>query len=91
MAVQWEKYHVLLERRFGHLLIGRGEIGKNGLMKWSSKSQDRSGEIIEQVAMKMRYDLDNREDGRPYVGYDMPRVGKLVLIKPGYDFVVKKK
>lgn len=91
MGIQWDKYHVGLERRHGHIFIGRGEVKGNGKMNWSSRSQDRSGEIIETVAAKMRFDLNNREDDRPWVGYEMPGVGKLVLIKPGYDFEVKRK
>lgn len=93
MAVAWDKYHIILERKHGHLLIGRGELSKSGIMKWSSKSPDRSGEIIEHVARKMRFDLDNKdsEDDKGYIGYNMPRVGKLILVKPGYEFEIKKK
>ena len=91
MAIQWEKYHIRLERRHGHLQIGRGEVKSSGVMKWVGHSDDRSEEIIRAVATKMRFDLDKRDDERPWVGYSLPRVGTLVLIKPGYDFEVKRK
>lgn len=89
MGIDWTKYHVTVNS-LGKLVLGRGMISKSGIMKWTSKSRDRSGEIIEAVARKMRGDLDKREDNRPWVGYELERVGKLILIKPGYKFEVKR-
>lgn len=90
MAVIWEKYHIGIDGRGNKLFIGRGDKTKSGILKWLSKSPDRTQEIIEKVAMKMRLDLNEREDGRPWVGYDIPGAGKLILVKPGYDYEVKK-
>ena len=89
MAVIWEKYHIGIDGR-GNLFIGRGDKTKSGIMKWMSRSPDRTQEIIEKVAKKMSLDLNNREDDRPWVGYNIPRIGKLILVKPGYECNVKK-
>lgn len=88
MAVQWDKYHVHIVK--GLIRIVRGSIKKNGLMDYESYSDDKTDEVIRCVAAKMKYDLDKREDNRGYVGYDIPHVGKLVLVKDGYEFFTKK-
>jgi len=90
MAVIWEKYRIGLNKRDNSLFIGRGEIAKNGVIKWLGKSPDRTAEIIQWVAMKMKIDIDKRDDGRPWVGYSLPGIGKLILVKPGYKFEIKQ-
>lgn len=88
MAVQWNKYHVDIVR--GLIRIVRGSIGKDGILKSESYSDDRTEEIINCVAAKMKRDLDKRKDNRGYVGYNVPYIGKLILVKPGYDISIKK-
>lgn len=88
MAVQWGMYHVDIVR--GLIRIIRGNIGKDGLLKHTSYSDDRTDEVVHCVAAKMRCDLDKRDDDRNYVGYDIPHIGKLILVKPGYTFSIKK-
>lgn len=89
MAVQWDKYHIGLNG-YGHLFLGRGEFTKNGKIRYTSKSGDRSEEMIKAVMSKLKFDLDDRDDDRPYSGFELPGIGKLVFIKPGYDIDVKK-
>ena len=91
MAVIWDKYHIGIDKRGNTLFIGRGETRKSGIIKWVSRSSDRTEEIIKNVAMKMRLDLDKREDGRPWVGYNIPKIGKLILVKPGCKISIKDK
>lgn len=86
MAVQWNMYHIGIIGRA--IRIIRGSIAKDGTLKHTSYSDDRSEEVINCVAAKMRCDLDRKDDKRGYIGYDIPNVGKLVLIKPGYDFFI---
>ena len=88
MAVQWNMYHVDIVR--GLIRIVRGSIGKDGLLKHTSYSDDRTDEVINCVAAKMKCDLDKRDDDRNYVGYDIPHIGKLILVKPGCTFSIKK-
>ena len=89
MAVQWDKYHICI--RFGKLRIGRGSVSKSGVQNIDSYSGDMTTEITHAVAAKMKMDLDERKDERGYVGYDIPYVGKLILVSPDYDFNVVKK
>lgn len=88
MAVQWNMYHVDIVR--GLIRIVRGSIGKDGLLKHTSYSDDRTEEVVNCVAAKMKHDLDKRKDNRGYVGYDIPHVGKLVLVEHGYELSIKK-
>ena len=88
MAVQWDKYHVHIVN--GLIRIVRGGIKKNGLRDCESYSDDRTDEVINCVAAKMKCDLDKGDDDRNYVGYDIPHIGKLILVKPGCTFSIKK-
>lgn len=88
MAVQWDMYHVNINR--GAIRIVRGTIGNNGEMKTMSYSDNRTDEVISCVAAKMKHDLKKRKDNRGYIGYEIPYVGKLVLVEPGYDLSVTK-
>jgi hypothetical protein len=89
MAIQWDKYHVCIKR--GKLRIGRGSISGSGVLNIDTYSDDRTSEIASVVAAKMKMDLDKRDDSRGYVGYDIPYIGKLILVSPDYEFEVKKK
>lgn len=72
------------------LFIGYGELKKDGTVKYKDKSDDRSIEILNAVAQMMKNRMNNRKT-KPYFGYEIPRCGKLVLIKQGYEFEVYKK
>ena len=37
---------------------------------------------------KLKNDCEKRKDDRPYVGYEVDGVGKLIYIKPGHNFFV---
>ena len=89
MAVEWSKYHICM--KYGQLRIGRGNISKSGIQSIDTYSEDRTEEIINAVAGKLKSELDKKKDDKGYVGYNVPNVGKLVLISPNYEFEVKKK
>ena len=88
MPVSWDNYHVGVSKKVG-LFIGNGQMTKSGQMKWASRSKPRNGEIIKAVIAKLCNDLENKNNEKPYVGYELPGVGKLVFIKHGYKFEVK--
>jgi len=88
MAVEWNKYHICM--KYGKLRIGRGNISKSGIQNIDTYSEDRTEEIINAVAGKLKSELDKKND-KGYVGYNVPNVGKLVLISSDYEFEVKKK
>lgn len=89
MPVSWDNYHVGFSKKTG-LFIGNGQMLQGGQMKWASKSKPRNEEIIKAVIAKLSNDLYNRkENKKPYVGYELSGVGKLVFIKHGYRFEVK--
>lgn len=89
--INWEQVHLGVNKMSGFIFFGKGELKRNGVMKWLEKSQDRTDEVIRTVAQKMRMDLNKRNDNRPFVGYNIEHVGKLILIKPGYEFEIKNK
>jgi len=92
MAVQWNNYHVGVDNRGGYwrIFIGRGTPAPNGMIKFSSKSENRTEEIIRAVAEKFNQDITKRNNpDKPFAGYNIPGVGKLVFIKRGYDFSVR--
>lgn len=89
--INWEQIHLGVNKKSSFIFIGKGELKRNGVMKWLEKSQDKTEEVIRTVAKKMRMDLDKRSDKRPFVGYDIEHIGKLILVKPGYEFEIQKK
>lgn len=95
--MNWNRYFIGINHKTIGLFIGTGELKKDGTIKYKSKSDDRTVEIVNAVGRFMRIKLDKNinndknKNKKPYFGYDIPRCGKLVLIKPGYDFYVKRK
>ena len=87
--VDWRKFHVGFSSKFGTLFIGYGNKKKgNEAFKWTGKSEDRTEEIVRAVMSKLKNDCEKRKDDRPYVGYEVDGVGKLIYIKPGHNFYV---
>lgn len=84
------KCFIGINHRTNGLFVGVGDLRKNGTIKYKQKSDDKTVEIVNAVANMMRIKL-NKQDKKPYFGYEIPRCGKLVLIKPGYDFEVRRK
>lgn len=89
VAMDWKKYFIGMDHREEFLFIGTGEMKKDGTIKFKCKSGNKTVEIVNAVACLMRKKLNKNE--KSWFGYDIPHAGKLVLIKPGYDFFVKKK
>lgn len=77
--------------KYGKLRIGRGSISKSGIQNIDTYSDDRTEEIVDAVVGKLKLKLDKKEDDKGYVGYNIPNIGKLVLISSDYEFEVKKK
>lgn len=88
--MNWSRYFIGINHNRNTLFIGTGDLKKDGTIKYTSKSDDRTFEIVNAVARMMRNKI-NKKDSKPWFGYDIPRCGKLVLIKHGYDFDVFKK
>ena len=87
--IDWKKYFVGVSYSPIGLFIGTGKLYKNGEIKYQSKSGDRTVEMVNAVARFMRIRL-NQNKKQKFFGYDIPNAGKLVLIRPGYDFQVYK-
>lgn len=86
--IDWDTYFVGIHPRNG-LFIGKGKLLSGGKIRFHSKSGERTYEIINAVGRYMRYQLNKCKDKKKhYYGFDLPQCGKLVLIKPGYDFQV---
>jgi len=90
--MDWKRYYVGVSKSPIKIYIGTGDIKKDGTIRYTNKSDDRSFEIINAVGKFMRLKLD-RQDKRVkkpkhFFGYELPRCGKLVLIQPGFDFQV---
>ncbi len=88
--MNWKRYYIGINHVTNGLFIGTGDLKKDGTIKYTNKSDDRTFEIVNAVGRMMRIKL-NKNKNKPYFGYDLPNCGKLVLIKPGYDFFVKRK
>lgn len=88
--MDFRKLHLGNQAKGNGIFIGLIRIKQNGLQEWVQKSTDRTDEVIHVLARKLRVDMDNRKDDRPYVGFEVPKIGKLVLIKSGYDFACFK-
>ncbi len=90
MSLDWSSVHVEIYKPHNTLFIGR--FGKHPRTKkfcCRSRSDNRTEEIIMIVAQKMRRDIDKQNNAdKPYAGYNVPGVGKLILIKDGFDFYV---
>ena len=87
--MNWKRYFIGINHQKANLFIGTGDLKKDGTIKYTNRSDDRTYEIVNAVARLMRMKLNKGQ--KPWFGYDIPRAGKLVLIKPGYDFFVKRK
>ena len=88
--MDWQKFFIGLNRKTDSLFIGNGELQRDGTIKYKSKSDDRTYEIVNAVAKMMRIKL-NKQNKKPWFGYEVPKCGKLILIKNGYEFEVFKK
>lgn len=88
--MNWSRYFIGLNKQGNYLFIGTGDLKKNGEIRWTNKSGNRSEEIIHALATMFRIEANKNKD-KPYFGYEIPRVGKLILIKPGHEFIVGKK
>jgi len=71
------------------IFVGAGKRIKSGLIKWEQKSRDKTVEVVNVVGQMMRNKM-LEQDGKNYFGYDLGRIGKLVLVRPGYTFEVMK-
>lgn len=91
MALDWNMIRVGFYKPHATLFIGKAGVNpKTKKFEWRSRSDNRTEEIIKMVAQKMRCDIDRQNNAdKPYVGYNVPGVGKLVMIKEGFDFSVK--
>ena len=87
--IDWTKYFIGLDYEKEKLFIGVGKLKNNGMIKFLKKSDDRTVEIINAVGRFLKMKLNKSK--KNYFGYDLNRIGKLVLIKHGYDFEVFKK
>ena len=92
--MNWKRYYVGVSIHPIKIYIGIGDIRKDGTVKYTSKSDDRSFEIVNAIGKFMRLKLDSQDKKakkpKHFFGYDLPRCGKLVLVQPGYDFQVYK-
>jgi len=89
MAVLWNKFHIGFDRYGKRLYIGRGEI-KNDKIKWDSKSEDRTEEIVEAVMLKMKACVeDNNDPNKPFHCYRINGIGKLIFLDDRYRFDVR--
>ena len=90
--MDWSKYYISVNRA-NELFIGIGKLRKDGVIRFTQRSDDRTFEMVNAVGRMMRNELNKREgkEKKHYFGYEIPNCGKLVLIKPGYEFDVRKK
>lgn len=90
MSLDWNAVHVEIYKPHNTLFIGKfGVHPQTKKFCCRSRSDNRTEEIITVVAQKMRCDIDRQNNAdKPYTGYNVPGVGKLVLIKDGFDFYV---
>lgn len=88
--MDWSKYFIGINHKTTGLFIGTGDLKRDGTIKYKNKSDDRTVEIINAVGRYMRIKLNKSKGNKHYFGYDLSQCGKLVLIKPGYDFYVVK-
>jgi len=91
MAVSWDKYHVGFDGYGNRLFLGRIETIGNKV-KWSSKSEDRTEEIINMVITKLKASLEAKDDpDKPYSGYHIEGVGDLLFVDDNYTYDIRPK
>lgn len=83
-----DKIKICLNEKLNEIYL----IGKHG--KTTYRSGAKSVEVLQAVSRMLRKSADKYEKQtahkKGYFGYDMGRTGKLILIKPGYTFTVRK-
>lgn len=82
------RFHVPKSGNSISLLLIR--IKKDGGVKVLEKGGDITKDIASALALKLSIDAKKRTDKRGYAGFDIPKVGKIVLFLPGYEFRVIK-
>ena len=89
--VDWGSIRIDIRPQHNTLFIGKwGFIPEKKKFSWISRSDNRTDEILSMAAIKLRNDIDKENNAdKPYAGFNVPGVGKLVLIKAGFDFSVK--
>lgn len=91
MSIQWDKYHVGFDGYHNRLFIGR-VINKDGKVRFDSKSEDRTEEIITTVMQRMKACVEAENDpNKPYKGYQIKGVGQLLFIDDNYTYEIKPK
>lgn len=93
--VNWTDYYFGITPK-DEIFLTKGKLTANGTRRKDNKCGKGivTEQVLKIVARMMRSKLDkedkDRKVKRNYVGYDIKRVGKLVLIRPGYIFEVRK-
>jgi len=87
-GMNWNRCFIGINHKTIGMFIGIGDLKNDGTIKYVNKSDDRTTEIINAVARFMSIKLNKSKEKKHYFGYEVPKCGKLVLIKPGYDFYV---
>lgn len=93
--IDWSKYYFGITKQ-NEIYITRGSLTKSGVMK-PSKSAGigiKTEEILKIVGRMLRNRMEEEDKGRKvkrnYFGYNLNRIGKLYLVRPGYTAVIRK-
>lgn len=91
-SLNWDEIHVGYRKYPFGLFIGKGKVQHKGRkVEWETTTEDRTDEILTATMQMMscQIDLGNRQNNKPYSGYQHPQLGTLLMIKPGYEFEIK--
>ncbi len=88
--IDWRKIFFGINEKSNFIYIGEGHLTQDGLIKFHSKSGDKTDEAVMTVATMMRKRMEKKKEERGYFGYSLP-MGQLILVKPGYVMEVRKR
>lgn len=93
MGIKWEDIHIGNSLLSNSIFLGKSKPMKDNpnLSIWTDKSKDISNECMYAVCCKLKQELSERKDDRPYVGYMYEDGSQLIYIAPNHNIEIKNK
>lgn len=91
--IDWSKFFIGVKHdKNSGLFIGVGNMQRDGIIHFDSKSDDKTVEMVNAVSKYLSIKMKHSKDKtKGFFGYDIPNCGKLLLVKPDYEFQVYKR
>jgi len=91
MGIKWEDIQIGNSPLTNSIFIGKSKPMKDNprVSIWTDKSEDMSEDCMYAVYCKLKQEQMERDDGKPYVGYEYADGSKLIWVAPNHEIEIK--